>query len=107
MGLTDRTDKDNNSLASEFYASGHNIDEIIAADGSIVHGYKGSQRILYVQPGQYHKEKIPEGFKRYTYKEGKLQTEIIDIGTIWEGLYDKEYDNSEDLCTEKKQKSKK
>lgn len=104
MGLTNRTDKDNNSLASQFYANGHmsSINEIIAADGSIQHGYKDGLRSLYVEPGYYHKaDSNFDGFKSYTYQNGILNVENIDIRTYWTNLSDAEYSGSEEICSGK------
>ena len=110
MGLTDRTGKDNNSLASQFYANGHmaGINEIIASDGSICHGYAGELRTLYVIPGSYHeKNEEIDGFKRYTYQNGALQVEEIDIRTYWTNLSDKGYSDSEEICSGKGKKMEK
>ena len=110
MGLTDRTGKDNNSLASQFYANGHmaGINEIIASDGSICHGYAGELRTLYVIPGSYHeKNEEIDGFKRYTYQNGALQVEEIDIRTYWTNLSDKGYSDSEEMCSGKGKKMEK
>lgn len=111
MGLTDRTGKDNNSLASQFYANGHmaGINEIIAVDGSICHGYKDGLRTLYAVPGSYHNnDEDIDGFKRYTYQNGVLKVEEIDIRTYWTNLSDKGYSDSEEICLGKgKEKGKK
>lgn len=84
------------------------INEIIASDGSICHGYADELRTLYVIPGSYHeKNKEIDGFKRYTYQNGALQVEEIDIRTYWTNLSDKGYSDSEEMCSGKGKKMEK
>jgi len=101
MGLT-KPKHGNNSLASMFYAeeSPKSIDMIIAADGSIQHGYSGGQRILYAIPNAtYHSAGNFQGFKKYEMIDGDIQVDTIeDISVYWGEISSKRYGSDEEEC---------